>query len=290
MKGPVAAISAVVLAFAFSALGAGAAHAEDTPPVDPIVESITTPVEEPVVEAPAEDPAATEPVEEETTLVVQGQPDTPAPPKYFVCKYVGKPGVDEVLQTGQNPISVSANAIPGYPETPVVVGSYFADAQGRSFVLAEDTGQDEPDASECPTPPPPTDVCPNIEGNQSEVPEGYFIDNEGDCVAIPEEPDAHSTYTDWVDGKWGCGDTTVEQTRERVDYTYTLVENQWVEHVSDPVIETQPRDLTADEQFSCPTELALTGWDNGPLLGGGALAILLGTAIGLARIKRAQRV
>ena len=69
--------------------------------------------------------------------------------KYFVCKYVGKPGVDEVLQTGQNPIDVSGNAI---PVQPVVVGAYFADAQGRSYVLAEDVGQDpEPTAADCPT-------------------------------------------------------------------------------------------------------------------------------------------
>ena len=67
--------------------------------------------------------------------------------KVFVCKYVGTPGVDERLQTGQNPISVSVNAI---PEDPVVIGSFFADAQGRSFVLAFDEGQAEPDVSQCP--------------------------------------------------------------------------------------------------------------------------------------------
>jgi hypothetical protein len=70
-----------------------------------------------------------------------------APSKVFVCKYVGTPGVDEVLQTGQNPIDVSVNAI---GEDPVVIGSYFNDAHGRSYVLAYDTGQDEPDVSECP--------------------------------------------------------------------------------------------------------------------------------------------
>lgn len=71
--------------------------------------------------------------------------------KVFVCKYVGTPGVSERLQTGNNPISVSVNAIPDYQG----VGSYFADAQGRSYVLSEDTrtggGQEgEPDISECP--------------------------------------------------------------------------------------------------------------------------------------------
>ena len=69
--------------------------------------------------------------------------------KWFVCKYVGTPGVDETLQTGNNPISVSENAI---PVDPVVAGASFSDSQGRSYVLVEDTGQDEPDPSECPPP------------------------------------------------------------------------------------------------------------------------------------------
>jgi hypothetical protein len=75
--------------------------------------------------------------------------------KAFVCKYVGKPGVDESLQTGQNPIDVDFHAI---AQDPVVVGSYFNDAQGRSFVLAIDTGQASPSVTDCPQPtPPPTD-------------------------------------------------------------------------------------------------------------------------------------
>jgi hypothetical protein len=72
--------------------------------------------------------------------------------KYFVCKYVGTPGVDEVLQTGQNPISVSVNAIPDFQG----VGSFFQDSQGRSYVLAQDTGQPEPPVSDCPPPNTPT--------------------------------------------------------------------------------------------------------------------------------------
>ena len=37
-------------------------------------------------------------------------------------------------------------------------------------------------------PPPPTDVCPNIEGDQAEVPEGMVIDEEGNCVEAPPPP------------------------------------------------------------------------------------------------------
>lgn len=82
--------------------------------------------------------------------MMTGQSDakpSEGPKKVFVCKYVGTPGVNERLQTGQNPINVSINAI---PVQPVVVGSYFADQHGRSYVLAFDVGQPEPDVSECP--------------------------------------------------------------------------------------------------------------------------------------------
>lgn len=33
----------------------------------------------------------------------------------------------------------------------------------------------------------PKDVCPNIDGEQAEIPEGHEIDGEGNCV-VPEEP------------------------------------------------------------------------------------------------------
>lgn len=62
--------------------------------------------------------------------------------KVFVCKFVGKPGGEgyERLQTGQNPISVSVNA---------VVGSKFKDAQELSVVIAPDYGQPKPSIDIC---------------------------------------------------------------------------------------------------------------------------------------------
>ena len=67
--------------------------------------------------------------------------------KVYVCKYVGTPGVDEVLQTGNNPIEVSVSAIPTYdPENPLqdeaaeLVGDEFIDGQGRSIVIAVSAG------------------------------------------------------------------------------------------------------------------------------------------------------
>ena len=41
-----------------------------------------------------------------------GEPQGPDP-KVIVCNAVGKPSVDEVVQTGNNPISVSQNALEG---------------------------------------------------------------------------------------------------------------------------------------------------------------------------------
>jgi|SRR5579859_646399 hypothetical protein len=88
----------------------------------------------------------------------QGNAKPPATPKkVYVCKYVGTPGANETLQSGQNPIDVAVNAI---KENPIVVGSFFNDKQGRSYVLAFDTGQPKPPRSACPqgnstsSPPP----------------------------------------------------------------------------------------------------------------------------------------
>jgi hypothetical protein len=79
----------------------------------------------------------------------------------YVCKYVGTPGEDERLQTGQNPILVSINAV----EAPIVIGAPFNDAQGRSVVIGYGQpggGQDGEPAPDCPPelPPPPTTTAP----------------------------------------------------------------------------------------------------------------------------------
>jgi hypothetical protein len=80
-------------------------------------------------------------------------------PKVFVCKYVGTPGSNERLQTGNNPIHVSANSIKEWNgENPGnLIGLEFADAQGFSRVIAIDTGQAEPS---CPGLPPLVEVTP----------------------------------------------------------------------------------------------------------------------------------
>ncbi len=54
--------------------------------------------------------------------------------KVYVCKFVGTPGVNERLQTGQNPIEVSANSIKSN-RLPVTIGMEFPDRHGFSIVV-----------------------------------------------------------------------------------------------------------------------------------------------------------
>lgn len=77
--------------------------------------------------------------------------------KVWVCKFVGKPGVDEVLKGGKNPIEVSVNALPGSPVNPQV-GDEFNDAQERSVVVALSPADPEPTVEDCPQPIQPMEV------------------------------------------------------------------------------------------------------------------------------------
>lgn len=52
-----------------------------------------------------------------------------------------------------------------------------------------------------------------------------------------------TTYGEWVDGEWECGDTTVTQTRE----VYTTVYHGEVAEPTVTTTETQTRELTAEE-------------------------------------------
>lgn len=104
-------------------------------------------------------------VTEWNDLVVEAQEDpqdcvtNPDVKKVWVCKYVGKPGVDEVLKGGKNPIEVSVNALPGAPDNPQV-GDEFSDAQERSVVVALSPADPEPTVEDCPPAIQPTEVTP----------------------------------------------------------------------------------------------------------------------------------
>jgi hypothetical protein len=71
--------------------------------------------------------------------------------KVAVCKYVGKPGVNEVLKAGKNPIVVSINSLVGPAGGEPTLGQEFSDAQGRSVVVAL-PGMPIPAQGSCPAP------------------------------------------------------------------------------------------------------------------------------------------
>ena len=50
-------------------------------------------------------------------------------------------------------------------------------------------GHEQDHLGPCQAPPPPTDVCPNIGGNQADVPEGMVKDEQGNCVTSPPPAD-----------------------------------------------------------------------------------------------------
>lgn len=80
--------------------------------------------------------------------------------KSYVCKYVGTPGVDETLQTGQNPIWVDNHSLTGKDDSVVQVGDTFSDKQGKSVVIVANTAKldPEPGVDQCPAPVGPTKV------------------------------------------------------------------------------------------------------------------------------------
>lgn len=131
--------------------------------------------------------------------VSQGaQQKNDTPKKVFVCKYVGKPGVDERLQTGQNPIQVSVNAIKG--PGPVQPGYEFADRHGRSLVIAFVTDKKNEPEPECPVPTPPKTTPPG----KTTPP-----DTPGKAKPKPSKGKAHVTPGVGAPDTGGAGDIPV---------------------------------------------------------------------------------
>jgi len=157
--------------------------------------------------------------------------------KVYVCKYVGTPGVDERLQTGQNPIDVSVNSIKDYHG----VGSYFADKQGRSYVLATSPQYPEPTVNNCPS------------SGTSVVTTTVFVP-----ITKTEQVPTTTTETVTLPVTTVVHDTTTETAVEKTTETTTLVlttteysENQVPTTVFDTV--TEPTTVT---QQNTVTELS----------------------------------
>lgn len=116
-----------------------------TPPADDVDADADVEV------APADDAKKQEKAAEAPSTAMVATHDTvtvaaaaAAAVKVWVCKYVGTPGDDEHLKAGKNPIEVNASAVPPNP----VVGTFFNDSQGRSYVLQ--IGGTDPGVANCP--------------------------------------------------------------------------------------------------------------------------------------------
>lgn len=102
--------------------------------------------------------------------------------KSYICKYVGTPGVDEVLQTGQNPIFTDNHSLLGHDGT-TFVGQQFSDKHGRSIVIVANTEKldPEPSVEQCPSNEPTPTLTPTPE-------QTYPESSPTDGVLIPDVP------------------------------------------------------------------------------------------------------
>ena len=98
--------------------------------------------------------------------------------------------------TLQKPVFVTFCHVAGREEDPantVTLTLPYNAVFGQAGHFNEDgtpnAGHEQDHLGPCQAPPPPTDVCPNIGGNQAEVPEGMVKDEEGDCVTPPPPTD-----------------------------------------------------------------------------------------------------
>lgn len=91
--------------------------------------------------------------------------------KVYVCKYVGTPGPDERLQTGQNPIEVSVNSIEAITGQTPQVGDSFVDQHGRSQVVGIVPTDPEPTCSGTTQDPETTTTT---KPDWGPIPEGKF--------------------------------------------------------------------------------------------------------------------
>lgn len=212
---------AVAAALVIAPLGVASAYAEEVPaaPVAEVVEPAVVeeaPAAEPVVveevvaEPVAVDESVAETPGENDSIAVQSypqpSPSSSSPPehKWYVCKYVGTPGVDERLQTGDNPIWTDEHSIETYPN--IQIGDTFSDAHTHSVVIAgpyDKKVTPEPSAADCPAP----------EGPDPEV--SYQQKTEDVCT---EPLDGTRTFTTY---------------QRSVTRAYVLVGEEWV--LGDPV-------------------------------------------------------
>ena len=146
-----------------------------------------------------------------TATATQPDPDHKDTHKDYVCKYVGKPGVDERLQTGNNPIWVDTVATGRGWATDL-----FNDAQ-RSYVIVAETLKLDPE--------PGIDQCPNVDR--------------------PEQPDPLVSRTHVTDTT--CDVFTTTTTTTTTKYVWSDAEEKWILGTPEVTTSVDTRKPTADE-------------------------------------------
>ena len=193
-------------------------------------------------------------------MVVMGaSPTTATPPakagseKVYVCKYVGTPGVDERLQTGNNPIEVSVNAIQNNQWDGTVPG-WFSDAHDRSYVLGYVPMSPEPTSADCPKPDSPeeptrvTPVPPTLTDPTCTAAGSLTIPVQPEGVVVTPAAGTYGVGTYDVD--FESASDKYELTAEP-DKTYTVEEKI-------PSQSTDPNALCYEEPKG-PTEISANG-------------------------------
>jgi hypothetical protein len=126
--------------------------------------------------------------------------------KSYVCKYTGKPGADEHLQTGQNPIWVDNHSLG--VDGPTSVGQHFGDEHDHSVVIVANTRKLDPE-------PTVTSCPPGDHGTHSDDRDTRDLPGVLDCRAgtfTVEHQERTRSYTwdgdSWVAGDWSAWTTS----------------------------------------------------------------------------------
>ncbi|WP_062311293.1 hypothetical protein [Demequina rhizosphaerae] len=102
------------------------------------------------------------------------------------------------------------------------------------------------------TPPPVVDKCLNIDGDQATVPEGMTRDENGDCWT--PKPPTKVEFTEWAVSDFMCESEKVTETRTKsmTTYAWDTATGTWVGTTTETV-QSHTRAMTADESAElCP--------------------------------------
>ncbi|MBC7596767.1 MAG: hypothetical protein H7288_23055, partial [Kineosporiaceae bacterium] len=215
------------------------------------------------------------------TGTLEATTDCTPPKKVFVCKFVGKPGVDEVLKGGENPISVSVNSIdPKFDGDPAtLIGKDFADEQEFSRVIAVDAGGPTPSIADCLKVAPKTVVAepPMVDPATCES-NGRLILPTTDNVTYVSTPAGTGPGKYTVTATAGSGFTLSGNSVFRITVAKQLPASECVEPIVESIVEPQilPAVL-AGEGASLPNTGGISLWLlllAGPLTAAGLLVVM----------------